>query len=580
MKYINGKRVEKILWGPADAPFSMRKQLNRIIVFCCALTVCVQVVLMTTFMIRQYVNQEKIDLLDTIESDNYDLDNAFQYVEGLATSIRYHTGLKVFFEGENYDAETVRTVLKTTTNLLGSGNHLKTNEIFVEKIYLFNFEGEVISNLYYPLTRLELENELEKYEKLYKSFLNDHEKFYYQVDEKHINLCMYIYDEKLEPQGIAIFALNKSYINSIYENLDKFEHYRWYLAQGEQKILEKEKGNLFGDGRILEHRLSTGFELEIYAGVPLWVVYQLLGKLIGIILLFAMILAAFLSFAGYKVSMFYVKSLEKISENIKLVGSGNFNTKLPSYPVEELKNISSTFNEMTDYINHLTKEVYETRLMAQQIQIQYLQAQTNPHFLYNVLTMIETRAAINQDREVQQMIHQLSGLYQGKIFRKDECFICLKEELEIVEFYLSLQEKRFGEKITYSIVYENENGLYENLMVPRLSIEPIVENAVYHGLQPKVENGHIKIKLLIQDELLKVYIEDDGVGFDSDSAMKKQEDRSRTHTGLWNTNKMIHTLCGEEYGLQIESERGIGTKVCVVLPVRYGESYVESNDCG
>lgn len=253
---------------------------------------------------------------------------------------------------------------------------------------------------------------------------------------------------------------------------------------------------------------------------------------------------------------------------------------LSGYRSKELQNISTTFNEMTDYIDHLEKEICETQRIAQQAQIQYLQAQMNPHFLFNVLTMIETRAAMNHDTEVQQMIHQLSKLYQGKIFRKNEYFIFLKEEMEIVEFYLSLQKERFGEKITYSVAYGDIAEGYETLMVPRLSIEPIVENAVCYGLLPKAENGYIKIKIQKEDQHLKICIEDDGVGFDTNLIVEKKADQNHTHVGLWNTNKMIHNLCGEDYGLQIESKIGKGTSVCIVLPIKYGEKDVESNGCG
>ena len=106
------------------------------------------------------------------------------------------------------------------------------------------------------------------------------------------------------------------------------------------------------------------------------------------------------------------------------------------FMAEIAKTNSVTFKEMTDYIDRLVKEVYETELIAQQAQIQYLQAQMNPHFLFNVLSMIEMRAAFNNDTEVQQMIYRLSKLYQGKIFRKNEHFIYLEEEMEIVDFYL------------------------------------------------------------------------------------------------------------------------------------------------
>jgi len=235
---------------------------------------------------------------------------------------------------------------------------------------------------------------------------------------------------------------------------------------------------------------------------------------------------------------------------------------------------------MTDYIERLVKEVYETQLVAQQSQIKYLQSQMNPHFLFNVLSMIEMRAALNEDKEVQDMLYKLSKLYQGKIFRKNEYFISLEEEMEIVDFYLSIQNNRFGEKITYSIFYKGGKEVYKNVLVPRLSIEPIVENAVFHGLEPKKEKGHISVNVSFVNDCLEIEIEDDGVGFDIEKIAEKNTGKDHSNVGLWNTNKMIRNLCGDAYGLDINSKIGEGTVVKVLLPIRNGEGYVEGNGCG
>ena len=298
-----------------------------------------------------------------------------------------------------------------------------------------------------------------------------------------------------------------------------------------------------------------------------------------IVLCISVIVIILLSFIGYKMAVHYVEPLEIITEKIDLVGKGNFDAKLGEYAIEELQNISNTFNEMTDYIERLVKEVYETQLVAQQSQIKYLQSQMNPHFLFNVLSMIEMRAALNEDKEVQDMLYKLSKLYQGKIFRKNEYFISLEEEMEIVDFYLSIQNNRFGEKITYSIFYEGGIENYKNVLVPRLSIEPIVENAVFHGLEPKKEKGHISVKVSFVDDCLEIEIKDNGVGFDFKKIAEKNAGKNHSNVGLWNTDKMIHNLCGEMYGLQVSSRVGIGTTVRVLLPVRNGGAYVEGNGC-
>ena len=572
---MNKEWMENILWGPKDQPYSLRKQISRLITFCCVTVVCIQAVVMVTMLISQYVQQERSDTLYVIESDNTKMDMTIQYLEEMVLSIQHHTGLRSFFRSGVYHEKTAEEQLKTAGNLFSERNQLESSEPFVEKIYLFNEEGKSIHHLYYPTTMKEITEDQEKYRCIYEAFLLGEEEFYYNVEEEHVNLCLWLYDSDMKPLGGGVFALNKSGIEQNYKNLDKMKNYSWSIYKDDQQIIGQNQFTLKKTFPMLEHSMRSGFGLTLYAGVSSWVIYQSLGTTVLTVLMISVAIILLLSFLGHAMAVYYVKPLETVAEKIQLVGKGNFDTKLSEYRVEELQNISDTFNEMTDYIDKLVKEVYETQLIAKQAQIQYLQAQMNPHFLFNVLSMIEMRAAVNKDMEVQQMIYELSKLYQGKIFRKDERFIYLEEEMEIVDFYLSLQNGRFGDKITYSISYEGDKEEYKKCMVPRLSIEPIVENAVCHGLEPKDKNGHISISISRKNEVLKITIEDNGVGFDTNLVVESREDKNHSHVGLWNTNKMIHNLCGDEYGLAVESQIGNGTKVSVILPIKCG-----GNLCG
>lgn len=571
--------MENKIWGSKKEPISLRKQLSRMITFCCVTAVCIQAVVMVVMTMNQYVTREREDTLYILESDNTKIDNIFQYVEEIAISIQHNVGLRSFFRGNVYSEVIVTEQLKSVTNLFSERNRLEVFEPFVEKIYLYNDSDKSICNLYYPMTISEMKESQRTCNALYETYKESDKAFYFQTDGKYLNLCMKLYDTQMKQLGTCIFVLNKAGIEENYANLEKMKYYSWSIRQGEEILLGEETISNKKDSFILENCMPTGFGLELHAGASEWTIYQSLGTTVAIILFISAVLMILLSFLGRMMAIYYVRPLETVAEKIKLVGKGNFDTKLDEYRVEELQNISNTFNEMTDYIERLVKEVYETQLIAQQSQIQYLQAQMDPHFLFNVLSMIEMKAAMNQDKEVQEMLYKLSNIYQGKIFRKNEHFIHLEDEMEIVDFYLSLQNSRFGEKIEYSISYEGGKDKYQKLMVPRLSIEPIVENAVCHGLEPKDEKGHIWVNISQDNTTLKIHIEDNGVGFDSEKIVEKSEDKNHSHVGLWNTNKMIHNLCGMEYGLEITSEIGKGTIVCVLLPVRNGENYVEGNDC-
>ena len=571
--------IQNKINGAMKTPISLRKQLSGMITFCCVVAVCIQAVVMVAMIINQYVTQEKENTMYVLESDNVKTDDMFRYVEEMALLIQHNVGLRSFFRGEVYSEVDVTKQLKSAVNLFSESNRLEVFEPFVEKIYLFNDADRSICNLYYPMTISEMKESQKIYDSLYKDYKKAKVPFYFQTDGKYLNLCMELYDAQMKPLGTCIFALNKVGIEENYVNLEKMGYYSWSIRQGENSLLGKETISSKKQLYILKDKMQTGFGIEIEAMVPGWIIYRSVGTTVATVVLISAAMIVMMSLLGYRMAIHYVRPLETVAEKIKLVGKGDFDTKLDAYDVEELQNISSTFNEMTDYIKRLVKEVYETQLIAQQSQIQYLQSQMDPHFLFNVLSMIEMKAAMNKDKEVQEMLYKLSNIYQGKIFRKNEHFIPLEDEMEIVDFYLSLQNSRFGEKIKYYIEYDGGKEKYTDLLVPRLSIEPIVENAVCHGLEPKEEKGYIKVNISQNHDTLRVCIEDDGVGFDPEKLVEKREDKNHSHVGLWNTNKMIRNLCGTEYGLEITSEIGKGTVVDVLLPVRNGEEYVEGNDC-
>lgn len=572
MKAGKGKKLlEYFLWGRKNKNYSLRRQVARAITICCITAVTIQVLVMLTMILNQYVSREKEDTLYLLESDNAKMDNAIQYLEEMALAIQHNVGIKSFLTAEHFSKESAAQQLKIVANLFSERNRTVSQEPFVEMVYLFRFSGESIYNLYYPTLVTEIRNSNELYREMNERFREQKKAFYYEVWEDEVNLCLNLYDEGMEPMGTCIFVLNRAGIEEIYANVEKMEGYGWSISQGEEHILGS------GNPRILksstmQHTLSTGFGLTLKAAVSHWQIYRSLGTTMAIMLIISGGIILLSALIGYTAARIFVRPLETVAEKIKLVGKGDFDTKLGEYQAEELNNISRKFNEMTDYINVLVNEVYETQLMAKQAQLQYLQAQMNPHFLFNVLSMIEMRAAINGDHEVREMIFKLSRLYQGKIFRKGEYFIHLAEELEIVEFYLSLQNSRFGDKITYSITYAGGRECYEHFLVPRLSIEPSVENAVCHGLEPKGENGHISVRIFLEKEdRMCILIQDNGVGFDLRLLDSPGQDRRHNHVGINNTDRMIKNLCGEEYGLHIESKPGEGTRVIISLPVKRAE---------
>ena len=203
------------------------------------------------------------------------------------------------------------------------------------------------------------------------------------------------------------------------------------------------------------------------------------------------------------------------------------------------------------------------KIIAGQIsQVRYLQSQMNPHFQFNILAMLGLKAKLAGCEEVYQGLHAFSKLMQGKIFREKKIKIPLREELEIVDFYLFLQNSRYAQKITYEIRYGSED--VKNDLVPRLLIEPLVENAVSHGLEPKETDGRILVEVGEVGDRLRIVVEDDGVGFDEEEAERNRREAAdeaegvaHTHMGLANTKRLLHILYKDACEMKI-GQKGCG----------------------
>ena len=224
---------------------------------------------------------------------------------------------------------------------------------------------------------------------------------------------------------------------------------------------------------------------------------------------------------------------------------------------------------VTGLANHFAMQIKLSEMEKQKeelrkAELRTLQSQINPHFLFNVLTSISLEAKLDGSEELYQMTHALAQLLQGKIFRQDSIKIPLREELEIVRYYLYLQGRRFADWLSYRCECEDEPLL--DCLVPRLCVEPLVENAVVHGIEPKAAPGEIRVLVRREGEALLIEVNDDGVGFRAGSESGKRH----SHVGLHNIERLVANLYGEGYGLTIESAENRGTRVLLRLPVEEG----------
>lgn len=198
-----------------------------------------------------------------------------------------------------------------------------------------------------------------------------------------------------------------------------------------------------------------------------------------------------------------------------------------------------------------------------------MQSQINPHFLFNTFAAIGTRAKIAGQEEIYRMIRAISTLLEAGFRSSEKALVEIRKEMEYVECYLYIQKERFGEKLQYEIKIEDEELL--NCQVPRLCLEPIVENAVVHGIEPKMGTGTVIITIVLEQDTVCMIVEDDGVGFPK---QKEPLPQTKSSIGVSNTDKRLKLMYGDKYGVFIDKEKEQGARVYVKIPYRRGEGHV------
>lgn len=268
-----------------------------------------------------------------------------------------------------------------------------------------------------------------------------------------------------------------------------------------------------------------------------------------------------------------VKPLKKLEKYMVQVNPDNMDQRMEILTDDEIGHLSMKFNQMMDRIRNLKEQVIEEQEDKRKYELQALQAQINPHFLYNTLDSIIWMAETN-DSNIVAMTEALAKLFRISLNKGNE-EISLERELEHVKNYLIIQSMRYADKFTYEI--SAEPGV-ERCRTIKLILQPIVENCIYHGIKKKRGTGKITIRAYRREQNLIIEVSDDGCGMPEEICRKilsdeiESEDISGSGIGVKNVNERIQLRFGKKYGLSCSSEEGVGTTVTYVLPYNEGGS--------
>lgn len=265
----------------------------------------------------------------------------------------------------------------------------------------------------------------------------------------------------------------------------------------------------------------------------------------------------------------FTRPILELNKKIKLVEKGDLTTRIDVKREDELGQLCSSFNNMTIKLGDLIdKQLYEQKQKSE-LEFQILQAQINPHFLYNTLDTVKWMAIIQNVPNIGDALTSLINLLKFNISR-NTINVTLNEEIQSVENYINLQKYKYGD--IFSVNYNIQENTV-NCVVLRFILQPLVENAIFHAFESGKRNGVIKIKSKIKENMLIIVVVDNGVGIDKRDLVNlthsRNQKRKFSNIGLKNINDRIKLYFGEKYGMSISSKLNYGTKVTITLPVIY-----------
>jgi two-component system, sensor histidine kinase YesM len=271
-----------------------------------------------------------------------------------------------------------------------------------------------------------------------------------------------------------------------------------------------------------------------------------------------------------------IKPLNLLIKRMRQIEKGDIGVIIESKRMDEFGYVFRTFNKMSQEIKYLIDTVYKKQIAMKDAEIKALQAQINPHFLYNTLESINWKAKINGVDEISDMISALSFIIEANLNRSNEKFVPIHREIEYINNYNFLIQKRFGDKIKFNLSVNDETM---NFIIPKLVVQPIIENAIYHGLEMKKGGGIIDVAIWTENNILSITVSDNGLGIDEKILNKlnvdlsdekfigsEHNDGNSSKIGVLNVHRRLKLLYGEGYGLDISSEIGKGTTVMLKLP--------------
>ena len=485
------------------------------------------------------------------------------------------------------------------------------NDNMIDDIALISGKGELIESM--PALRLkDNSNVLEKdffkksmAESEYINFSMPHIRDLFDRNESSyswvisLSRAVEVTDEGKATQALLLINLNYRYFEEIFSNVNLGNGGYVYLTNDRGDIIWHPKQNEIYSGRFNEDNkyaatLKDGITVENLSGKNLTLNVRTIGytgwKLVGVtpsaalgidgikfrffVLfvadLFLFLLAMINAFISDKIS----NPIKRLDGSVREIESGNLDVEIVPSGSYEVEHLGKSIKNMLGRIKVLMSDLVAEHNAKRKSEFDTLQSQINPHFLYNTLDIIVWMIENENSDKAVNIVTALAKFFRISL-SKGKNIITVKDEVEHVRNYLMIQNMRFKNRFEYSIDVDEKVLSYSSL---KLMLQPLVENAIYHGMEFMDGDGEIDVKVFKEDDSLYFMITDNGLGMSEDmveTLLSKDFVPSKKGSGIGvkNVNERIKLYFGSEYGLKVESEPDEGTKITIHLPaVVYGEN--------
>jgi len=555
-------------------------------------------------ILGEQATQNTLQLIDQV---NTTLESSITNVQNVSYLISMDSQVNAFFsyDQNQYNEEeqdySIRQKMQGFTSLYPE----------IAGILLINREGEYISNELYAQSDVDLTKEMWYEEavsnkgifKIIGKPQNRHivSQINYKDDEVVTVVRAIVNRDTQEISGVILIDLKVRVIgeamNNVHIGLSGFltvidENGKDIYSTSNREPLVIPEAILLGEDGGSYKKVINGEEMEfIYQRTPFtnWTTVGIFHSEESVaevreIQLYLFFFVFFLCFAGITVSYFFSNSISnpiiELMKMMRKIEDGNMEIRYVGKRQDEIGRLGKTFNHMIAKINNLIMVTEVQERQKREAELRSLQAHIKPHFLYNTLDTINWMARKHGAKDVAEIVGSLSSFFRIGLSKGND-FIYLKEEMKHIQSYLMIQKARYQDKLHYEITFDSTLG---EVKILKLVLQPIVENAIYHGIKERRGPGKIQIMAEQEKGCLLLKIKDDGIGIREEELSHLKEKLNTLIIlnngkkenidygyGMMNVQARIKLTYGEVYGLSIESQMNKGTEVTVKLPMNLGE---------